>query len=165
MQKKLKILLFALVLAATTLLSGYIYLSIKIGCSLTLAEFVRFSSTILWNHTLHAEEKGGSRSLQLAKEAILNPISGGTVIINGQKYSYPLPKFSVCQGGQHYLTFAYSVELQNYFYKELPTAGWEHVDQMGAGHTFKGYGMRMMIVHNFYLGRGISKFGLSIDLP
>lgn len=162
MQKQSKIFLFSLIFATTTLLSGYSYLSIKIGCPLTFAEFVRFSNIIIWNSTLHAEENGGSRSLRLAKEAILNPVSSEILKIGGQKYSYPLPEFSVCQGGQVYLTFASTVELQNYFSRELPAAGWEYVDRMGAGHFFEGYGMKMTIVSNFYLGKGIRKIALLI---
>lgn len=157
-----KKILFPLIFLLTTLMAGYVGLSLKIGCSLTFIEFVRFSSIIIWNSALHAEENGGSKSFQLSKEVALNSISSETVEVEGQKYSYPLPKFSVSQKGEFYLTFASAAELQKYFYKELQTAGWKHVDQMGAGHFFEGYGAKMIMTSHFYLGRGIRKISLQI---
>ncbi len=157
-----KKILLSLAFLLTTLLSGYAGLSLKIGCPLTFVEFMRFSSTIIWNSALHAEENGGSRSFRLAKEVALNSASIEIVEIGGKKYSFPLPKLSISQKDGFYITFASAAELQNYFYNELQKAGWKHVDQMGAGYFFEGYDAKMIVTSHFYLGRGISKISLQI---
>lgn len=100
--------------------------------------------------------------MRLSKEALSNPVLNGSTNIDGLDYSFPLPKYSVRQENQHYLTFASSEELQNYFDRELPAAGWRHVEQMGAGDFFEGSGVRMVITHHFYLGTGISEFNVSV---
>ena len=46
--------------------------------------------------------------------------------------------------------------MNNYFYRDLPQAGWTQVDQMGAGHFFQGHGTHMTIVQHFYLTSDIS---------
>ncbi len=162
MRQKTKILLPALAFILATCLSFYLYLCFATGRLLTASEFLRFSSTVSRNAVLHLGEGGGSRSLRLAREALSNPTSDGTVEIGGRNYNFPLPKYSVRQENQHYLTFASFDELQDYFYRELPADGWRHLEQMGAGHFFECNGARMVITHHFYLGTGISEFNISV---
>jgi hypothetical protein len=144
-------------------LSSYLYLCFSSGRVLTASEFWRFSSTVLWNTLLHSDESGGSRSWHLAREALSNPILSGAIVIGLREYSFPLPRYSVRQGDQHYLTFASSDELQDYFHRELPAGGWRYSGQMGAGHFFEGEGARMIITHRFYLGTGISELKVSVE--
>jgi hypothetical protein len=56
--------------------------------------------------------------------------------------------------------------MQNYFYRDLPQAGWKDVDQMGGGHFLEGHGAHMTIVQYFYLTSDISDFDVVIsDCP
>ncbi len=165
MRWKTKFLSSALTFVLAICLSSYLYLCFSSGRALMASEFWRFSSTILWNTLLHSNESGGSRSLRLAREALSNPMLNGTVEIGGRSYNFPLPKYSVRQESQHNLTFASFDELQDYFHRELPAAGWRHVEQMGAGHFFEGDGAKMVITHHFYLGTGISEFNVSVVAP
>jgi hypothetical protein len=162
MRWKTKFLVPALAFVLTICLSSYLYLCFSAGRLLTAAEFWRFSGTILWNATLHSDVNGGARSLRLAREALSSPVPRGVVEISGRNYYFPLPKYSVCQENQHYLTFASFEELQNYFHGGLPAAGWRQVNQMGAGHFFEGDGARMLITHRYHLGRGIIEFQVSV---
>lgn len=163
MRWKSKILLPALAIILAICFSFYLYLCLSAGRLLTASEFLRFSGTISSNALLHSGESGGSRSLRLAREALSNSTSNAKVEIGGRNYNFPLPKYSVRQENQHYLTFASFDELQDYFYRELPAAGWRHVEQMGAGHFFERDGARMVITQHFYLGTGISEFNVSVE--
>lgn len=143
------------------LLSGYAYLSVQTGRPLRCTEFARFSEVILWNSVLHFDESGGSRSLRLAEAALVAPTSY-EVAVAGRNRSLLLPAYSVRRPEGDYLTFSDFDELQTYFHKTLPRAGWKHVDQMGAGHFFVGDDAGMTITHRFYLGTGISEFNISL---
>jgi hypothetical protein len=119
-----KALISALAFVLALFLSIYLYLFFIAGRPLTFSEYVRFSSAILGNALLHSGESGGARSLRLAKAALASRLVIGTAEIKGQRYEYPLPKYSVRQEGQHYVTFASFDELQDYFHVTLPSSGW-----------------------------------------
>ena len=156
------IITYALAFASAICVSGYLCLCCLCGHQLTVPEFLRFSSTILWNTMVHSNESGGSRSLQLARESSSRPILNSKVEISGKQLCFPLPKYTVFQEGQRYLTFASFDELQDYFRRRLPATGWRHVEQMGAGHFFEGHGAKIVITHHFYLGKGISQLNVSV---
>lgn len=166
MLMRTKILLSTLTFILAIILSGYLYLSVSAGRAISVSEFSSFSGTILWAAALHMNENGGSRALNLSKQALSSAPSNGMIEVVGKSYDFPLPKYSVPRdegnGMQHYLTFASFAELQDYFNRELPEAGWAHVDQMGAGHFFEGHGAHMVITHHFYLTTGISEINFSI---
>jgi hypothetical protein len=162
MHRKTTFLLSALTFLSAVCLSFYLYLCLSSGRVLAASEFRRFSGAILWNTLLHSDESGGARTLHLAREALSNSVSDGAVEIGGGIHSFPLPKYSVRRREQSYLTFASFEELQDYFHRELPAAGWRHVEQMGAGHFFEGEGAKMVITHRFHLGTGISEFNVSV---
>jgi hypothetical protein len=162
MRWKSKFLLPALALLLSICVSFYLYLCFSLGRPITVSEFLRFSSTISWNALFHFNESGGTRSLHLAKEVLSNPVVNSSIDISGRGYSFPLPKYSVRQENQSYLTFATSEELQDYFNRELPAAGWRHVDQVGAGHFFECDGARMAITQHFYLGTGIIELNVLV---
>lgn len=159
---RIKILASAIAFVLALLLSGYIYLSASAGRLLQISEFMRFSNVIVWNGILHGSENGGSRSLQLAKTAISSPLRSGSMDTGGHHYVYPLPKYCVRQKGESYLTFSSMDELQDYLYRDLPNAGWQHVDQLAASHFFRKDGAKMMVTQHFYLGTGISDLFISI---
>ena len=156
-----KILISSLSFILALFLSGYLSLSLSAGRPLTISEYTRFSSAILWNTVLHPGENGGSTSLKLANAALSSPSTTGSAQVNGRQYTYPLPKYSVQKGEERYLTFASSAELQDYFQRELPSAGWRRVEQLGAAHSFESEGAGMLITHHFYLGERISELNFS----
>jgi len=101
--------------------------------------------------------------------ALSSAPASGSIDADGQIYSFPLPLYAVPQedsqygvpqkkgGGRFYfLSFVSEDEMNNYFYRDLPQAGWTQVDQMGAGHFFQGHGTHMTIVQHFYLTSDIS---------
>ena len=163
---RIKILWSALTFILAIVLSGYIHLSVSAGRALSASEFTRFFHTILWAAVLHMDENGGSRALKLSREAVSSAPSSGVIKTAGETFQFPLPQFCVSrdehQQSRQYLTFASFDELQDYFHKTLPQAGWRHVDQMGAGHFFKGHGARIVITNHFYLTTGISELNVSV---
>jgi len=165
MRWKTRFIFPALAFIVTACFSFYLYLSLTAGRPLTSSEFTRFSSAISLNTVLHYSENGGSRSLLLAKEALSKPISDGVVEVGGQKFIVPLPKYSFHQKGQNYLTFATEDELQDYFSKELPVAGWRYVGQLdgGHGHSFESGDTKMFVYEYCYLGTSINEVSVSID--
>jgi hypothetical protein len=144
MRWKSKFLLPALALLLAICVSFYLYLCFSAGRPITASEFFRFSGTISWNALFHFNE------------------SGGSIDISGRGYSFPVPKYSVRQENQYYLTFAASEELQDYFNRELPAAGWRRIDQAGAGHFFECDDAKMVITQHFYLGTGIIELNVSV---
>src|SRR5882762_3994040 len=167
MRWKTRFIFPALAFIVTACFSFYLYLSLTAGRPLTSSEFTRFSSAISLNMVLHYSENGGSRSLLLAKEALSKPISNGVIEVGGQKFIVPLPKYSFHKEGQKYLTFTSENELEDYFSKELPGAGWRYLGQLdgGHGHTFMSGGARMFVYEYCYLGTSISEVSVSIDAP
>ena len=161
-----KIILPALAFVLAIVLSGYVYLSVSVGRALKASEFARFSDIILESSILHRSEGGGSKALGLSKAALSSAPSNGMIALAGRSYVFPLPKYAVPQGegegGQYFLAFVSPEEMQDYFYRELPKAGWKHVDQMGAGHFFESDDASMTITQHFYLTSGISEFTVSI---
>ncbi len=166
----------ALAFISSLVLSGYLYLSIYAERPLTPSEYMKFSSAVLFAAVLHKDEGGGTRALELVSGALSSPVSKGTISLGKHQYTFPLPKYSIYQynfdlsqmpdpqqaQGQRYLTFSSFEELTDYFYNELPKAGWKHIDQMGAGHFFEGNGGHMTITQHFYLTIGISEVNISI---
>ncbi len=165
MRWKTRFVLPALAFILAACFSFYLYLSLSAGRPLTSSEFTRFSSAISLNTVLHFSENGGSRSLLLAKEALSKPISDGVIDVGGQKFIFPLPNYSMHQKGQSYLTFASENELEDYFSKELPGAGWRYVGQLdgGHGHSFESDDARMFVYAYCYLGTSINEVSVSID--
>ena len=161
----MRILFGLLALAGAVLLCGYIYLSASAGRALKASEFARFSNTIVKSIT-HPQEGGASRAISLSKAALSSTSSSGSIDFEGQSYKFPLPKYAVPQeksGGRFYfLAFVSPDEMQSYFDRDLPQAGWTQVDQGGAGHFLEGHGVRMTIVQHFYLTSDISEFDVVI---
>jgi hypothetical protein len=163
---RIKIVASLLAFAALVLLSGYTYVSASVGRRLSASEFVRFSRTIA-KSVIHPHEGGASRALRLTKQALSSAPSAGSIEVNGRSYVFPLPKYAVPQeaGGCrfHFVAFVSPDEMQNYFYRDLPQAGWKHVDQMGGGHFLENHGSHMTIVQYFYLTSDISDFDVVIN--
>lgn len=161
-----RIILSAPVFVLAIVFSGYVYLSVCAKRALTISEFARFSDTILSSSLVHQSEGGGSRALKLTEEALLSAPSNGVIKFDGRDYTFPLPKYAIRQdegeGRYYFLAFASSAEMDDYFHRALPEAGWKHVDQMGAGHFLEGHGVRMIITQHFYLTSNISEFNVSI---
>lgn len=150
-----------LVLGGAVLLSSYIYLSASAGRVLKPLEFARFSYTIMKSLT-HPSEGGASRALSLSKEALRLGPSSGSIEVDGKSFAFPLPKYAVPQqqsaGRFSFLAFVSPDEMQNYFDRDLPQAGWTQVEQIGAAHVLQGHGVHMRIVQHFYLTSDISEF-------
>jgi hypothetical protein len=163
---RMKIAIGLLVFAVLVLLSGYTYVSASIGRRLSPSEFARFSSTIA-KSLMHPHEGGASRAFSLSKQALSSAPSAGSIEVNGQSYVFPLPKYAVPQDKGacqfHFLAFVSPAEMQNYFYRDLPQAGWKQVAQMGGGHFLEGHGSHMTIVQYFYLTSDISDFDVMIN--
>jgi hypothetical protein len=155
-----------LAFAVLVLLSGYTYLSAAVGRRLSPSEFARFSSTIA-KSVIHPHEGGASRALRLTKQALSSAPSAGSIEVKGRAYVFPLPKYAVPQESSacrfHFLAFVSPDEMQNYFYRDLPQAGWQQVDQMGGGHFLEGYGSHMTMVQHLYLTSEISDFDVMIN--
>ena len=163
---RMKIFATLVAFAVLMLLSGYTYLSASVGRHLSISEFARFSSTIA-KSVFHPHGGGASRAFNLSKQALSSAPSVGAIDADGRSYAFPLPKYavpqetSVCQF--HFLAFVSPGEMQNYFYRDLPQAGWKQVDQMGGGHFLEGHGAHMTIVQYFYLTSDISDFNVAIN--
>jgi len=164
MRWKTRFILPGLAFILAACFSFYLYLSLSARRPLTVSEFTRFSSAISLNTVLHFSENGGSRSLRLAREVVSKPITDGVIDFGGQKFIFPLPKYSLHQKGQSYLTFISEDEFRDYFSKELPRAGWRYVEQLdgGHGHIFESSGAKMFVYQHCYLGTSISEFSVSI---
>lgn len=161
-----KILTGLIVFISSVVLSGYIYLSVYAVRPLTPSEYMKFSSTILFAAVLHSNDKGGARALELAKEALSSAPKIGVEDVDGRRYQFPLPKYSVRREGHEnsYLVFASDKELEDYFDKTLPQAGWKYFDRMGGLHIYMNDdGVILTVGQSFYLGTGISSLGGSIS--
>src|SRR4051812_36609211 len=127
-----KIIPSAIAFILAIMLSGYIYLSVCAGRALKTSEFTKFSSTIIRAAIFHLNENGGSRALRISREALSSAQSSSAIEITGRDYVFPLPKYSVRrnegEGMQHYLVVESFDELQDYFERELPEAGWKQID-------------------------------------
>jgi hypothetical protein len=161
-----KVVLPALAFVLAIGLTGYVSLSVYVGRTLTPSEFDRFSAVILKSAIFHRNEGGASKSLILLKQAMSDAPSNATIEIVGRSYAFPLPKYVCCQvrrrGGLYFQAFVSPDEVQDYFHLQLPEAGWRHVDQLAADHSFEGHDARMNITQHFYLTQDISEFGVSI---
>ena len=161
-----KIVMPALAFVLAIGLTGYVSLSVCVGRVLKPSEFDRFSGVILKSAIFHRNEGGASKALNLLKQTMSSAPSNGAIEIVGRSHAFPLPKYVCCQqqreGGLYFLAFISPEEVQDYFHRELPEAGWRHVDHMAADHLFEGHGARMNITQHFYLTQDISEFGVSI---
>jgi hypothetical protein len=160
-----KIIVAFITVVATLVLGSYTYLSAAAGRCLNPSQFVRFSTTIT-KAVIHPSEGGAARAFSLYRQAIVSPTLTGSIDVDGQKYVFPLPRYTAAQeqsgDGFYFQAFVSPVEMNNYFYRDLAAAGWTHVEQMGAGHFFTGHGVHMTIVQNFYLTSDISEFHVLI---
>lgn len=159
-----KIVLFIATFLVAIPISAYVYLSITAGRFLVLSEFTRFSRVILLAAFLHSDENGGQQALQLFKEALTSSVQNGVIEIDGQQYSYPLPKYSVRQPGHsdYYLAFVTDEEWQEYFQVELPKAGWNFHDQIGATHFYFVGDAKLAITEHRHLTSEISTIGAAV---
>ena len=162
---KRKIVIAFITVVAVLVLGSYTYLSAAVGRCLNPSQFVRFFSTIAMA-VIHPNEGGAAGAFNLYRQAMASPTLTGSVDLGGQKYLFPLPKYAVAHEnngeGFYFRAFVSPGEMDNYFYRELPQAGWTHDQQMGAGHFFTGHGVHMTIVQNFYLTSDISEFHVLI---
>ena len=161
-----KFTLSLLTFVTAILLSSYLYLSACAGRALKGPEFARFSITILKSFA-HSHEGGASRAFSLSKEALSAIPSNGTIDLDGHSYTFPLPKYAIrsekSAGRLHFLAFVSPDEMQEYFDRDLPQAGWINVDQMGAGHFLQNQNVHMTVIHQFYLTSDISEFEVLIN--
>lgn len=161
-----KIIVAFIIVVAILVLGSYTYLSAAVGRCLNPSQFVRFSTTIA-KAVIHPNEGGAARAFSLYRQAMASPTLTGSVALDGQKYDFPLPKYAVAQEdsgrGFFFLAFLSPGEMDNYFYRDLPQAGWTHDQQLGAGHFFTGHGVHMTIVQHFYLTSDVSEFHVLID--
>jgi len=161
-----KIIIAFITGVAVLVLGSHTYLSTAVGRCLNPSQFVRFSTTIAIA-VIHPNEGGAARALSLYRQAMASPTLSGSVDLNGQEYVFPLPKYAVAQeyngDGFYFRAFVSPGEMDNYFYRDLPQAGWAHDQQLGAGHFFTGHGVHMTIVQHFYLTSDISEFHVLID--
>jgi hypothetical protein len=164
---RIKITFGLLALAVAVLLSGYVYLSVSAGRRLQASEYARFSSTIAKSAT-HPSEGGASRAVALSRQALSSTVASGSIDVAGRSFSFPLPRYAVPQeqtaGRLRFLAFVSPDEMQDYFNRALPAAGWKQVDQMGSGHFLAGHAAQMTIVQHFYLTDGISEFNVLISV-
>jgi hypothetical protein len=161
-----KTIIASVTAVAILLLGSYTYLSAAIGRCLNPSQFVRFSTTIAMAIT-HPNKGGARRAFSLYRQAMTSPSLTGSLDLDGQRYVFPLPKYAVPQehsgDGLYFRAFVSPNEMENYFYRELPQAGWTHDQQLGAGHFFHGHGVHLTIVQHFYLTSDISEFHVVID--
>jgi hypothetical protein len=161
-----KIIIVSITVVAVLVLGSYTCLSAAVGRCLNPSQFVRFSTTIAMA-VMHPNEGGAARAFSVYRQAMASPTLTGSVDLDGQKYVFPLPKYAVAQehngDGFYFLAFVSPGEVGNYFYRDLPQAGWTHERQLGAGHFFTGHGVHMTIVQHFYLTSDISEFHVLID--
>jgi hypothetical protein len=122
-----KIIIAFITVVAILVLGSYTYLSAAVGRCLNPSQFFRFSTTIAMA-VIHSNEGGATRAFSLYRQAMASPTLTGSVDLDGQKYVFPLPKYAVAQehsGGAFYFrAFVSPGEMDNYFYRELPQAGW-----------------------------------------
>ena len=160
-----KIIIAVIAVVAVLVLGSYTYLSAAVGRCLNPSQFVRFS-TIIARAVIHPNEGGAARAFSLYRQAMASPTLTGSVDLDGQKYVFPLPKYAVAQehsgGGFYFRAFVSPGEMDNYFYRDLPQAGWARDQELGAGHFFTGHGVHMTIVQHFYLTSNISEFHVLI---
>src|SRR5436190_5450740 len=161
-----KIIVAFITVVAILILGSYTYLSAAVGRCLNPSQFARFSTTIAMA-VIHPNEGGAARAFNLYRQAMASPTLTGFVNLDGQKYVFPLPKYAVAQEysgvGFYFRAFVSPGEMNNYFYRDLPQAGWTHDLQLGAGHFFTGHGVHMTIVQHFYLTSDISDFHVLIN--
>jgi hypothetical protein len=147
-------------------LSSYLYLSACAGRALKAPEIARFSNTILKSFA-HPQEGGAARVFCLSKEALSAIPSNGSIDLDGHRYTFPLPKYAFrlekSAGRFHFLAFVSPDEMQKYFDRDLPQAGWMTEDQMGAGHFLQNQNAHMIVVQHFYLTSDISEFEVLIN--
>ena len=160
-------LIFALItVVAVMVLGSYAYLSMAGGRCLNPSQFFRFSKTIA-TAVIHPNEGGAARAFSLYRQAMATPTLNGSIDLDGQRYVFPLPRYAVAQppngDGFYFRAFVSAAEMDNYFNRDLPQAGWTQAQQLGAGHFFTGHGVHMTIVQHFYLTSGISEFHVVID--
>ena len=160
-----KIIVAFITVVAILVLGSYTLLSAAVGRCLNPSQFVRFSTTIAMA-VMHPNEGGVARAFSLYRQAMASPSLTGSVDLDGYKYVFPLPKYAVPQefsGRFYFRAFVSPAEMENYFYRDLPQAGWTHDQQMGAGHFFTGHGVHLTIVQHFYLTSDISEFHVLVD--
>ena len=161
-----KIIIAVITVIAVLIVGSYTYLSAAVGRCLNPSQFVRFSTTIAMA-VIHPHEGGAARAFSLYRQAMASPTLTGSLDLDGQKHVFPLPKYAVPEeqvgDGLYFRAFVSPEEMENYFYRELPQAGWTHDLQLGAGHFFTGHGVHMTIVQHFCLTSNISEFHVSID--
>jgi len=162
----MKIIIAFITVVAVLVLGSYTYFSATVGRCLNPSQFVRFSTTVAMA-AIHPNEGGAARAFGLYRQAMASPTLTGSVELEGQKHTFPLPRYAVAQehdgDGFYFRAFVSPGEMYNYFYRDLPQAGWTHDQQLGAGHFFTGHGVHMTIVQHFYLTSDISEFHVLID--
>src|SRR5690349_9216090 len=130
-----KIIIASITVAVVLVLGSYTYLSAAGGRCLNPSQFVRFSTTIAMA-VLHPNEGGAARAFSLYKQAMASSTLNGSVDLDGQKHVFPLPRYAVAEEhdgeGFYFRAFVSPEEMDNYFYRELPQAGWTHDQQLGA---------------------------------
>jgi len=147
-------------------IASYACLSVYAHRFLKPSQFARFAMVIA-ESAAHPGQGGAARALSLYRQAIVSAAGEASIDLDGRQYTFPLPKYAVPQPGNSetvfFVAFVTPDEMDNYFHRELPRAGWTQDQQLGAGHLLSGHGVHMTIVQHFYLTSGISEFHVSLD--
>lgn len=165
-------LFVAIGVVSATLLAGYTMFTLSARRPLSLSESLIISSALLRALPSSTASENWLSAVGLARQAIASPVANDSLVIPGQRYNVPLPPYSVlsperdCLGDRSaaraYITFATGEQLNAYYTKTLPEAGWKYVDQMGAARLFKYDTTQLLITQQFRLGTKISELTLSI---
>jgi hypothetical protein len=173
-------------IVSITLLSGYALLAMSARHPLSLSKFPIFSSGLLpiAPSSILNKEKW-SAAFGLASQTLSAPVSRDSLVVAGQRYDVPLPDssfrnrdrtsrpYSTENGngvGQRntsalhtYITFATPEQLDAYYSKTLPEAGWEFSDRLGGARFYRKNTARLFVSDSFYRGTRISQLNLAID--
>jgi hypothetical protein len=159
-------LIFGFAVFSLLVIASYACLSAYASRLLKPSQFARFA-TVIAESAAHPGQGGALRALGLYRQAIVSEAGEASIDLDGRKYLFPLPKYAVVQpensNGVFFVAFVSPDEMDNYFYQELPRAGWTQEQQLGAGHFLSGHGVHMTVVQHFYLTSGISEFHVSLD--
>ncbi len=167
-----------------TLLSGYALFGMSANRPLSLSKSPIFSSGLprVAPSSIFNKEKW-SAAFGLASQTLTaSPVSTDSLVVSGQRYDVPLPDSSfrnrdrpystengngVAQRNTSalhtYITFATPEQLDAYYSKTLPEAGWVFSDRMGGARFYRKNTARLFVSDSFYRGTRITQLNLAID--
>lgn len=167
-----------LITIVSVVVIAYVGLSLYIGKVLNPVEFGKFINVVSRAALLHGD---GLKALHIIKEATSSQSSNVVVHLlptdtnnklsySSHLYSIPLPKYAVFNSetsfSKTYLIILSDQGLQNYFDKDLKSAGWEFSEQLGSLYEFmgkfEGHNARLRIIKTYYLTNSIIEMSYSV---